>query len=321
VRFTSALSEALRISLSIARVIGTDFLCPPCFRTSGRQIVTDRLQQQRFEFKYRINEEKARRIREFVQAHLRMDVYSTARSDFSYPTLSLYLDSDDLDTYWHSIAGNKNRFKLRLRYYDDQPDTPVFFEIKQRVKDVILKKRGGVKKRAVRSLLAGQMPTPEDMLQPGDVDGYEAVRKFCELMLKLKAKPKMHVAYLREAYENPTDNSVRLTFDRQVKSQPSAAPLLIAKSPAPHLVFGSEVILELKFTNRFPKWFHDLVTHFDCLQEGAAKYAEGIYEKGEYWVHHACSPGKVVDSFLAAENYPGLFERTLREANTQSAHK
>src|SRR4051812_33093368 len=66
VRFTSALSEALRISLSIARVIGTDFLCPPCFRTSGRQIVTDRLQQQRFEFKYRINEEKARRIREFV---------------------------------------------------------------------------------------------------------------------------------------------------------------------------------------------------------------------------------------------------------------
>src|SRR4051812_45838605 len=114
-----------------------------------------RLQSQRYEFKYPITDEKARRIRDFVQAHLEMDEYSANQAALSYPTLSLYLDSDSLDTYWHTIGGSKNRFKLRLRYYDERPETPVFFEIKHRVKDVIYKTRGGVRKDAVRWLLAG----------------------------------------------------------------------------------------------------------------------------------------------------------------------
>src|ERR1043166_4655843 len=114
--------------------------------------MSSRLQQQRYEFKYHLTAEKAIRMRDFVQTHLQVDEFSALQPDLSYPTLSLYLDSDSLDTYWHTIGGNKNRFKLRLRYYDDRPDSPVFFEVKYRVKDVILKSRGGVRKDAVRPL-------------------------------------------------------------------------------------------------------------------------------------------------------------------------
>jgi hypothetical protein len=35
------------------------------------------------------------------------------------------------------------------------------------------------------------------------------------------------------------------------------------------------VILELKFTERFPNWYRDLVRAFNCFQTGAAKYVEG----------------------------------------------
>ena len=275
-----------------------------------QQPVNDRLQRQRFEFKYHVREGKALRLREFVRTNLQMDRYSVGQPDFSYPTLSLYLDSDQLDTYWHVIAGDPNRFKLRLRYYDDRPDTPVFFEIKHRIKDVIFKKRGGVRKDAVRPLLAGQAHERGQLLDPKDAEAFETVRSFCELMSRLKAKPKMHVAYLREAYENPDDNSARLTFDRRVESQPNPEARLIARSPQPHVVFGRDVILELKFTERYPNWFHELVTTFDCLQEGAAKYAEGIYVKGEDWVHRVCSPEKVIDEFLSADRYPELFKST-----------
>lgn len=270
--------------------------------------VKSRLQQQRFEFKYHLTEAKARRVREFVRLHLRLDEYSQLQPGWSYPTLSLYLDSDGLDTYWHTIGGCKNRFKLRLRYYDDCPETPVFFEIKHRIKDVIFKKRGGVRKDAVRRLLAGRIPERHDLLDPDDSGAFAAVQSFCRLMVQMRASPKMHVAYLREAYENPNDNSVRVSFDRHVESQPQSAASLIAKSPAPHVVFGEDVILELKFTGCYPKWFHELVTTFDCWQEGAAKYAEGIYAKGEDWVYRACSPEKVLDEFLSGENYPGLFQ-------------
>jgi len=270
-------------------------------------MVSERLQHQRYELKYHVTEAKASRIRDFVQGHLEVDEYSAQQTGLSYPTLSLYLDSDGLDTHWHTINGDRNRFKLRLRYYDDQSDTPVFFETKRRENNVILKERGGVRKSAVRWLLAGHMPEPGHLLNPDDPEALAAVQRFCHRMLRLNARPKMHVAYLREAYEHSSDNSVRVTLDRQVESQPHAQPHLTARSPRPHLVFGKTVILELKFTARYPKWFRDLVETFDCMQMGAAKYSEGIFARGEDSVQRACSAETVLAQFLSAENYPGLF--------------
>src|ERR1051325_7648021 len=122
--------------------------------------MSSRLQQQRYEFKYWLDEAKALRVRQFVQAHLRIDEFSASQPDLSYPTLSLYLDSPTLHTYWQTICADKNRFKLRLRYYDERPNSPVFFEIKRREDNVILKERAGVRKSAVRCLLGGHMPEP-----------------------------------------------------------------------------------------------------------------------------------------------------------------
>lgn len=70
---------------------------------------------------------------------------------------------------------------------------------------------------------------------------------------------------------------------------------------------GKIVVLELKFTTRFPNWFRELMETSDCIQEGAAKYATGIFDKGEDWVFKPESPERVLEEFLSAENYPGLF--------------
>src|SRR6266404_9701434 len=113
----------------------------------------DRMQTQRFELKYLIPEATALLVRDFVRSYLAMDEFSVGRPNYSYPVHSLYLDSDDLKIYWRTVNGDKNRFKLRLRYYSDNPETPVFFEIKRRMKDVILKQRGGVRHSAVPLLL------------------------------------------------------------------------------------------------------------------------------------------------------------------------
>jgi len=57
-----------------------------------------------------------------------MDEFSVGRPYYSYPVHSLYVDSDDLTLYWRTINGTKNRFKLRLRYYSLNADSPVFYE-------------------------------------------------------------------------------------------------------------------------------------------------------------------------------------------------
>src|SRR6267143_7058571 len=159
----------------------------------------DRMQQPPFELKYLIRESTAQRVRDFVRCYLGMDEFGVGKPNYSYPVHSLYLDSDNLEIYWRTVNGDKNRYKLRLRYYSDNPKSPVFFEIKRRMKDVILKQRGGVKQAAVPLLLAGQLPEESHLLSkvPSNL---VAIQRFQHLMTGLNAKPKSHIYYLREAY-------------------------------------------------------------------------------------------------------------------------
>src|SRR6058998_2526039 len=159
-------------------------------------MVRDRMQQQRFELKYLIPEETALLVRDFVRSYLEMDEFSVGRPNYSYPVHSLYLDSDDLKLYWSTINGDKNRFKLRLRFYNNHPDTPVFFEIKRRMNNCIMKKRGGVRRDAVDMLLAGYFPEQSHLVSK-DPKHMLALQDFCRLMQQLQAKPKAHIAYLR----------------------------------------------------------------------------------------------------------------------------
>jgi hypothetical protein len=109
-----------------------------------------------------------------------------------------------------------------------------------------------------------------------------ALQKFCQLMNDIRAKPKVHIAYLREAYVPHDDNSARLTMDRQVRSDPELTARLSTDLQDPVLVWGNDVVLELKFTNRFPEWFGELVRVFNLRQCGAAKYVDGVALLGEY---------------------------------------
>lgn len=243
-------------------------------------MVKDKMQRQRFELKYRLTEELAQDVREFVASYLDLDENGVGKPDYSYPVHSLYLDSDRLTTYWATVNGNKNRFKLRLRFYNEDPATPVFFEIKRRVDNVILKQRGAVRKTAVPDLLAGQLPGV-DHLVVNDPKQLVAVQRFLELAQELNASPKVHVGYQREAWIDTRESHVRVTFDRHVMAEPKSEPEFSTRLEDPVRPFGRQVILELKFTSFFPLWFRDLVERFDLQRASAAKYCDSIDLIGE----------------------------------------
>jgi hypothetical protein len=106
-------------------------------------------------------------------------------------------------------------------------------------------------------------------------------------MMSIRAIPKAHIFYMREAWISPYDNSVRVTMDRAVLVEADPSGRLATAMSHPTLLFKNWVILELKFTNRFPDWFRELVRGFDTMQCGAAKYAEGILTLGEEMVSRA----------------------------------
>ncbi len=239
-----------------------------------------RLPQQRFELKYLVDESLTGGIRDFISSYLELDEYGADRPDFAYPVHSLYLDSDGLHTHYETVNGSKNRYKLRLRYYDDAPASPVFFEVKGRVDNCILKRRCGVRRDAIGPLLHGQWPAHDQFVTP-EARHFAALERFLLLMHSINARPKLRNSYLREAWVSPHDNSVRVTFDRQVRVEPQADFALTGPMRAPTLVYSPLVILELKFTDRFPNWFIELVQCFNLMRSAAAKYSGAVLLLGE----------------------------------------
>ena len=243
------------------------------------------MQRQRFEQKYMLNENQAIALRPFLLSHMELDENGVGKPNFSYPVHSLYLDSSTLVTFWTTINGDKNRYKLRLRFYNDQPSSPVFFEIKRRVNNCILKQRAGVRKEAVSSVLAGQLPGPNQLLRD-DPKSLVAIQNFVRLANDLQARPLAHVAYLREAYVDPRNDNVRVTLDRAVRTEARSEARFQTTMQSPSLPFGNRVILEIKFTDRFPEWCRHVVEHFELMQCGAAKYCEGLAGLPEFGVSH-----------------------------------
>jgi hypothetical protein len=238
----------------------------------------DRLQTQRFELKYLVREETALAIRRFVNCYLKPDEFAAELPGYSYPVHSLYLDSADLATYQAVQCGEKNRFKLRIRYYGDQ-DEAVYFEIKRRTNEIISKMRAKVRRDAVQPLLSGRPPQLRHLVRP-DGREFAALQEFCRLMHRLDASPRSHVAYRREAWTNPT-SSMRVTFDRQVQCEPEFSDGLVTQFGDAVTPFDRQVVLELKFVNRLPGWCGEMVRAFGLVRGGAPKYAQGVFLLGE----------------------------------------
>jgi hypothetical protein len=241
----------------------------------------DKAQRTRREIKYLVREETALAVRSFVSCYLEPDEFAVGRVDNSYPVHSLYLDSNNLDTYKASfVQGMRNRFKLRIRYYDDDPAAPVFFEVKRRINEGIVKLRARVKRDAVHALLVGESPTP-DHLYGWNLQHWIDLLEFWRHVEMMEAAPRAHNAYMREAYVNAGKATVRLTMDRKVRLGPEFGGDLSTDLPGGVEVYAGFVILELKFTELMPSWMIEMVRGFDLTTSGAAKYGMGVLLLGE----------------------------------------
>lgn len=227
-------------------------------------------------------------LRSFIAGYLELDPFGAKQTNLSYPVHSLYLDSDDLKLFQSTINGERNRYKLRVRFYEDWPEAPVFFEIKRRNNNIIRKERCGVSREAAARVLEGYFPAPSEIVSKG-ARHEQGLQRFLELMTGIEARPKTHVSYFREAWLQPGSNAVRVTIDRDVRSEPVFNSSLNPRFTNPVRAFGDAPILELKFTDRFPHWFRELVRVFGLRQGSAAKYVQGIDTYGPRRLQLRCA--------------------------------
>jgi len=227
----------------------------------------------RHEIKYRITESKAAAVEQFIRPYLQLDRYSKLRRDKSYPIVSLYLDSENMLLCKQTLRGHKNRFKLRIRSYTDEPGYPRFFEIKRRMNTIIIKNRGRVRDQDVVTLLSGSSLPPQEYSTDE-----KTLNQFQLYMKSINAHPKVLIRYLRQAYEDTSHNRVRVTFDRELCYNVTSSPkvLLNGQGWQHHPISRGGVILEIKFTARYPAWLARMVGCLNLRQESFSKYATSI---------------------------------------------
>lgn len=245
----------------------------PGFAEASKLI--DRTLSCRYEMKYLINESKAHAIAQFIKPYVPLDKYSKLQRGGSYPIVSLYLDSNDLILCRETLASRKNRFKLRIRSYTDEPDYPCFFEIKRRINTIIMKSRARIMRKYAVSLLSGRPLPPQDY----SIDE-EMLEQFQLYMKNISARPTILIRYLRQAYESDSENRVRLTFDRQLCYKVTHLPEININGHGwqhNRLTIGA-VILEIKFTGRYPAWLSRMVECFDLRQRSISKYTTSVQQ-------------------------------------------
>ena len=231
-------------------------------------------QASRYELKYLISENLADAIRAEVLTHLKSDANSVAGSR-GYRVQSLYLDSKRLHCYQDTMQGNKNRFKLRIRFYDNSENSPVFLEIKRRVTDVIQKKRAAVSRASAEKLLRGHSPAPRMLLKdtPAERDG---LNTFFRLKEQLAASGRVYVDYYREAYQNGSDNDYRITFDRDICGSLYVPGSRLQMPDISKMSRIKAVVLEMKFVERPADWMIDIAKRFNLRPTSVPKYVECI---------------------------------------------
>ncbi len=237
--------------------------------------LTDRTLRCRHELKYHISESKAEAVAQFIKPYIQLDRYCKLHRSGDYPIVSLYLDSGDLQLCRESLGGHKNRFKLRIRSYTDEPDYPRFLEIKRRINTIIMKSRARVMDRDVPTLLAG-LPLPPQNYTADT----ETINQFQFYMNNIRAKPAVLVRYTRQAYEGGLENRVRVTFDRELAYHVTSLPEVRLAGGAwqrNSFTLGG-VILEVKFTAHYPVWLSRMVKYFNLRQQSISKYASSIKE-------------------------------------------
>jgi hypothetical protein len=240
----------------------------------GRERHASMLLVQRYECKYMLTEGQAIAVRNYLRPFLAPDSHATA--DGRYDVYSVYLDDAKWSTYWWSVVGQKDRFKLRMRTYGMGNGGRTFLEIKLRIDRISHKRRAIMSWDDALHLLAD--PAGSKLSIPADEHFDHAnAAAFRQRMLELGATPRVAVAYQREAWHALHQPSVRITFDRAIRTAEIVDPRQVKdRALLWRYVEGPEVLLEIKFTNTFPQWISSCIQRFELQRQSFAKYVAAV---------------------------------------------
>ncbi|HDR00103.1 MAG TPA: polyphosphate polymerase domain-containing protein [candidate division WOR-3 bacterium] len=205
------------------------------------------------------------------------DEFAAACPDRQYTVRSIYYDNRRFDCYQEKVEGFTFKRKLRIRGYDRPvPDGRVFLEIKYKNQDYIGKSRAPVRWDRLPAVFdPGRAEVIGVPFEP-DSPAAAAVRRFLYHYYRRRMLPVVLIAYEREAFYSRFDRTLRITFDKNVRSRLYPTLGSLYDDRGAKFVTPGQFVLEVKFFGSLPRWVRDIATRFELLRVANSKYARGI---------------------------------------------
>ncbi len=232
----------------------------------------------RLEYKFLTDFELLPELRAALRPYTRLDDFTASKPDRQYTVRSVYYDTRRFHCYQEKFDGFRLKKKLRIRGYDTPvPDSTVFLEIKYKYGDFIGKHRAPLPWRDIGRVFSGYGPGITSLPFPPGSRAELAARRFLYNYYRRRMLPVVMVAYEREAFFSRYDSTLRLTFDKNVRSRLyPALDSLYQDRDAVHFL-PDHFVFEIKFYDGcLPRWLRAVMTRFDLERVAVSKFALGI---------------------------------------------
>ena len=212
---------------------------------------------KRYEKKYPLTNEKYKAFVERIGSMLVKDEYHNCLVQ------NIYYDTPDYRLIRHSIEKPMYKEKLRLRGYNDiSPEDKVYLEIKKKFDGIVYKRRDKMRVRDAMEFLSS--PPEKAKTQIG-----RELAWFVNFYGNIQ--PAMYIGYRRLAYKLEYDESVRITFDYDIKWRTTDLDLL-HEPYGRNLHENGEVIMEIKTNGALPIPFVRILDELGIYPASFSKY-------------------------------------------------
>ena len=214
---------------------------------------------QRYEKKYMLTPYQYRLMLDGMKPYMRPDEYG------QYTLCNIYYDTDNYQLIRDSLEKPVYKEKLRMRSYGVPGDEDnVFVELKKKYKGVVYKRRVTMDADSAVNYLNSNIPPQCENQILHEIDWF---------IQGYHPKPKVFIAYDREAYAGAEDKNLRITFDTNLRWRDTELDLR-AGNYGNALLSPEDILMEIKTPGAVPLWLAGLLSEIGAFPCSFSKYGD-----------------------------------------------
>ena len=218
---------------------------------------------RRVEQKYLITNEQREKLLELINEYIEKDEY------FESQICNIYFDNKDNEIIHTSLEKPPFKEKVRLRSYSvPKLDSKVFFEIKDKYKGIVGKRRIKLK-----------LEEYYDYLENGNKQDTQIMKEIDYYYKMYNLEPFVFVGYDRKSYKGKKDKHLRLTFDQNLRYR--FDDLKLDSGDHGKKYFDDDhCIMEIKILDSMPLWLASSLSKCKIYPKSFSKVGS-IYAKNK----------------------------------------